>query len=89
VLNAGIHYLYGVSGSGSDEFTRWTPIYFSTVTWTTLGYGDFSPLPELRMLAAIEAFCGLVFFGLMVGVMAHLLNKKIDGRSQNTALPIT
>jgi Ion channel len=43
-------------------------LYFSIVTWTTLGYGDFTPLPEMRMIAAIEALTGFVFFGVIVGL---------------------
>jgi hypothetical protein len=35
--------------------------YFSLVTWTTLGYGDFQPAESLRLLAGLEAFLGYLF----------------------------
>lgn len=41
-------------------------LYYSTVTFTTLGYGDFSPLSYLRVVAAIEAFFGGISLGFLV-----------------------
>lgn len=41
-------------------------IYFSTVTFTTLGYGDFSPLGGLRIVSLIEAFFGAMSIGFLV-----------------------
>lgn len=35
-------------------------IYFSAVTYTTVGYGDMSPAGPLRLLAASEALSGFV-----------------------------
>lgn len=37
---------------------RATCLYFSVVTWTTLGYGDVVPTPALRPIAALEAMVG-------------------------------
>ena len=51
-------------------------LYFSIVTWTTLGYGDFTPPPELRLVAAIQALVGYLFFGLSVGLGTFLLCEK-------------
>lgn len=42
-------------------------IYFSIVTWITLGYGDFRPTESARMIAASEAFVGYVTMALFVG----------------------
>lgn len=33
-------------------------LYFSTVTFTTLGYGDFAPRQDFRIQAALEAWIG-------------------------------
>lgn len=44
-------------------------IYFSLVTWTTVGYGDLSPLPHARLLAASEAVLGYLFMGLLVALL--------------------
>jgi len=49
----------------------WTGLYFSIVTFTTLGYGDFQPTHDLRLIAGTEALLGYVFLGLMVGIVIH------------------
>ena len=40
--------------------------YFSTVTYTTLGYGDMSPIGWLRIISSIEAFFGALSLGFIV-----------------------
>jgi hypothetical protein len=42
-------------------------IYFSSVTFSTLGYGDFAPHPSLRIVAAIQALLGNLHLGMVVG----------------------
>jgi hypothetical protein len=34
--------------------------YFSLTTWTTLGCSDFSAIPRMRLVSALEAFTGVV-----------------------------
>jgi hypothetical protein len=41
----------------------WESIYFSVVTITTLGYGDFTPLGISRFLVSFESIFGLIFIG--------------------------
>jgi len=41
-------------------------VYFSTVTFTTLGFGDFYPVGISRLFVSIEVFAGLTFFGLII-----------------------
>lgn len=41
-------------------------IYFSIVTSTTLGYGDFIPLGPGRPVAAIQALTGYLILGILV-----------------------
>ena len=52
-------------------------VYFSLVTFTTLGYGDVTLGEEWRMLAALEAANGIMMFGwttaLIVAVFRRLL----------------
>lgn len=38
-------------------------IYFSVVTYTTLGYGDISITGDWRLLGGIEAMNGILLFG--------------------------
>jgi len=44
-------------------------VYFSIVTWTTLGYGDFSPTKSLYLVAASEAMMGYVTMSLLIGLI--------------------
>jgi uncharacterized protein YjbI with pentapeptide repeats len=46
-------------------------IYFSIVTFTTLGYGDILPKPEFRLFAATEALVGIVIVGLFLFVLSR------------------
>ena len=73
ILNfAAIHYASGLIGSvdGVTPISFWTALYFSVVTWTTIGYGDYSPAPALQLIAALEAAIGYVYLGLIVGIAA-------------------
>ncbi len=47
-------------------------LYFSIVTWTTLGYGDLQPVPDLRLLAALQALAGYVSLGLVVSLIISI-----------------
>jgi voltage-gated potassium channel Kch len=51
-------------------------LYFSTVTFTTVGYGDIVLGREWRQLASIEAINGWIIFGwataLMIAVVQRL-----------------
>lgn len=42
-------------------------IYFSSVTFSTLGYGDFAPQPSIRIIAAAQALLGNLHLGMIVG----------------------
>ena len=47
-----------ITGRMNGEFTDF--MYFSFVTYTTVGYGDLTPAGPLRILAAVEALTGLL-----------------------------
>lgn len=47
--------LIGPRGEGFIEY-----VYFSSVTYTTIGYGDLVPVGPLRFMAAVEALTGLL-----------------------------
>lgn len=42
-------------------------LYFSAVTFTTVGYGDITPLDENRLIASIEAITGTVLNIAFIG----------------------
>jgi hypothetical protein len=45
--------------------------YFSTVTFTTLGYGDLLPRGKARFVAGIEALTGALYMSMLVVVLAR------------------
>ncbi len=51
----GIGTFGGHFGAGFDDY-----LYFSTVTYTSLGFGDVYPLGGLRLIAGVETLTGLV-----------------------------
>ncbi|MGK0441311.1 MAG: voltage-gated potassium channel Kch [Pseudohongiellaceae bacterium] len=51
-------------------------MYFSVVTFTTLGYGDLTPSSGVsRALAAIEAFAGSFTIALFVVVFVKKMTR--------------
>jgi hypothetical protein len=50
-------------------------LYFSFVTWTTLGYGDLKPTESGRSLAASEAFIGYLFMGVLVALAYSIIER--------------
>ena len=76
---ASIYRAEGLYSGGEVVFPdAWTAIYFSIVTWTTLGYGDYAPTPDVRLFASLEAMMGYVMLGVLVGEIAGHLGRK-DG----------
>lgn len=45
-------------------------LYFCIITFTTLGYGDFSPIGMGRLIAALIVISGLVMTALLIGKFA-------------------
>ena len=56
-----------------------TAMYFSGVTFTSLGYGDITLPPRIRLLSVMEASAGLMMFGItsaiFVGAMQHSVKR--------------
>ncbi|UVJ41765.1 potassium channel family protein [Pseudomonas sp. LS1212] len=50
-----------------DDFA--TALYFSGVTFATLGYGDMVMSPRWRLLGPLEAANGILMFGVTTSVM--------------------
>ncbi len=46
-------------------------LYFSVITWTTVGYGDFHPTPSARGFVACEAMLGYLLMGLLVALFTN------------------
>ncbi|HHO55300.1 MAG TPA: two pore domain potassium channel family protein, partial [Trueperaceae bacterium] len=49
-------------------------LYFSFVTFTTLGFGDISPISSIaKFLVILEVFIGY----LMLGLLVTIISKKV------------
>jgi hypothetical protein len=64
------------AATASDYF------YYSAVTYTTVGFGDITPPPELRIVTAIEAINGIVMVGLTTSAMLVVLSRAVRERSE-------
>ena len=58
-----------LNGEGNVTHSAVDSLYFSIVTWTTLGYGDFQPTEQVRMYAAFEALLGTIFSPIMIAAL--------------------
>lgn len=48
---------------GNTAFSLTNCLYFSAETYTSLGFGDLTPLGPVRLLAGVEALNGLLLIG--------------------------
>lgn len=59
-----------------------TALYFSGLTFTSLGYGDVVLNGRVRMIAPLQAANGLMMFGITTGLFIaafqHALKKRIE-----------
>lgn len=65
-----VYKAFGIIDTSTNEIVKpdWlNSFYFSVVTWTTLGYGDYKPIEDLKIWVIIEALMGYIFMGLLVG----------------------
>lgn len=62
----------------AKNYSFWDYVYYSIVTFTTLGYGDLFPKPNVgyRLLAGSEAFIG----AFMIGLFVFTLSRKYSAR---------
>lgn len=72
----GAHPIYeGVTGWKFYMLEFFNSLYFSVVTFTTLGYGDISPVGVARFIAACEAFLGSFTMALFVVVFVKKMTR--------------
>jgi hypothetical protein len=48
---------------GTTSFSLMNCLYFSAETYTSLGFGDLTPVGPLRLVAGVEALNGLLLIG--------------------------
>lgn len=57
-----------------------TALYFSTATFTTLGFGDILASVEWRLMASCEAAAGMLLFGLSTAFLFEVLSEVLNKR---------
>jgi hypothetical protein len=63
--------IVGVAPPGTDL------IYFAFVNYTTLGYGDVTPLQRWHLLGPMTAMNGVLLFGWSTAVIFEVLRKTM------------
>jgi len=75
ILFLGTFVYYKVEG-----WTLLDSLYFSVITLTTVGYGDFSPQTDVgKIFTMIYIFVGLgILFGFVDVIGDHIVNKRME-----------
>ncbi len=68
-LSKGVFHVMGACLIPVEDF--WNNLYFSVVTFTTLGYGDFRPIGAVRVLASVESLLGIFLIALFIFAFAR------------------
>ena len=73
---AGEYQVFSIDNSLEDNVIFFFEcLYYSVVTFTTLGYGDFIPVGFSRLVAALEAFTGSFTIALFVVVFVKKMTR--------------
>lgn len=64
-------FVYLTSSTGQIHGDFWQALYFSVITFTSVGYGDIQPLGIARVFASIEALLGIFLISLFVFVFCQ------------------
>jgi len=62
----------GAAPPGSDL------LYFTFVNYTTLGYGDITPVAGWRLTGPMTAMNGILMFGWSTAVLFEVLRKTVE-----------
>lgn len=64
--------IVGAASAGSDL------LYFAFVNYTTLGYGDITPVEAWQLTGPMTAMNGILMFGWSTAVLFEVLRKTLD-----------
>ena len=67
-----VYAIVGAAPEGSDL------LYFAFVNYTTLGYGDITPVPAWRLTGPMTAMNGILLFGWSTAVLFEVLRKTLE-----------
>ncbi len=86
ILQAGFWALsYENIPATAHEFqSYWEALYFSLVTFTTLGYGDLYIHSSWRLLSGIEAVNGIMLIGWTTALIYSLIQRIFQALKQKT-----
>ncbi|MUH43813.1 MAG: hypothetical protein F2792_06525 [Actinobacteria bacterium] len=85
VLFAGIYLSLSASDPGnfSEPLSRIGSLYFTVVTFGTVGFGDIHPASDVgRMIASAQIILDLVFIGLIVRVILGASKRTLESGAQ-------
>ncbi|MHC2336502.1 potassium channel family protein [Bradyrhizobium sp. USDA 4454] len=66
------YWLLGAAPDGSNL------LYFAFVNYTTLGYGDITPVKQWQLVGPMAAMNGILMFGWSTAVLFEVLQKTIE-----------
>src|SRR5258707_14780688 len=72
VVWASAYAIVGAAPADSDL------LYFAFVNYTTLGYGDITPVQTWRLTGPMTAMNGILMFGWSTAVLFEVLRKTLD-----------
>lgn len=71
---------FRIPDGGTADFGGW--LYYSIVTITTLGFGDYTPMgPAAQCITAVEVMCGLIIIGFFLNAVGSM-KSEIDVESE-------
>ncbi|MBD5370016.1 MAG: two pore domain potassium channel family protein [Bacteroides sp.] len=71
---------FRIPDGGTTDFGSW--LYYSIVTITTLGFGDYTPMHGwAQLVTAVEVMCGLIILGLFLNAVGSM-KSEIDVTSE-------
>ena len=66
---------YGtLEGAQLDDYA--SLLYYSAITYTTVGYGDITPIGDIRIFAAVEALVGMVLVAWTASVIFTVMQRS-------------
>jgi Ion channel len=74
--------LVGAAPEGSEL------LYFTFVNYTTLGYGDITPVQGWRLTGPITAMNGILMFGWSTAVLFEVLRKTVEHLASISSLRV-
>lgn len=64
-------------------------LYYSAITYTTVGYGDITPVGDIRLFAAVEALTGMVLVAwtasVIFTVMQRIRQEELEEQAEASA----